>query len=554
MSNKTLIEYFYRFEKEKANRPFLHQPFGDKWETYSWAEVGDKARRLATWLKKQSPKEKAHVSIVSKNCREWFIADIATMMAGFISVPFYANLTGSQLQEVIELGEVDIVLLGKVEGWNDMKTGIPAHVKVGKFPHYEGSPVLDMGTDWDTMMKEEPLQGNPVPKPSDIWSIIFTSGTTGTPKGAFFTEEKMMKALDHPSAAYWFLLDEKKDNRFFSYLPLNHIAERTVEFIGIRFGVEVFFAENLDRFAQNLKDAKPTLFLAVPRIWTKFRQGILSKIPQKKLDTLLSIPLVSGVIKKKLKTALGLEKARICITGAAPMTDFDKAWWVKLGIPLSEAYGQTETLGYCCYAPVGGIKMGQKVGKAHQGFEIKIDPDTNEILLKSPLNMNGYYKDEEKTKETIVGDWLHTSDAGVMNADGYLSVTGRVKDTFKTEKGEFIVPSKIEEEYSPNSDIEQMCLLGLGMPQPVMIVALSEGAATKPKQELEKSLEATMLSVNEGLKTYTKVNTVVVAKEPFTVENGLLTPTLKDKRFKVNSKYANELRAYCEHESNVIWE
>jgi len=554
MSSKLLLEYFYQYEKEKADQPFLHQPFGDNWETYTWAEVGNKARRLATWLKKQCPKEKSHISIVSKNCREWFITDIAIMMAGFVSVPFYANLTGDQLREVIELGDVDLLLLGKVEGWENMKTGIPEKVKVGTFPTYKDYPSIDLGIDWETIMQEEPLQGTPVREPNDIWSIIFTSGTTGVPKGAFFTEEKISQALVHPSSSYWFLLDEKKDNRFFSYLPLNHIAERTIEMMSIRFGSEVFFAEGLDTFAQNLKDAKPTIFLAVPRIWTKFKQGILSKIPQKRLDVLLRIPLLSGFLKKKLKAALGLEAARICITGAAPMTAFDAAWWVTLGIPLSEAYGQTESLGYLTYAPVGGVKPG-KVGKVHEGFELKIDEGTNEILLKSPFVMDGYYKDPEKTAETIVDDWLHTGDAGVIDeTDGYLSVTGRVKDTFKTEKGQFIIPTKVEHLYSPNSDIEQMCLLGLGLPQPVMIVVPSEESKAKSKEALENSLEETMVSVNKALPKYTRVNTIVVAKEPFTVENGMLTPTLKVRRSVVNEKFKEHLRTYCEQGLSVIWE
>ncbi|MEO1434419.1 MAG: AMP-binding protein [Bacteroidota bacterium] len=553
MQHLFLIEYFYRFEKEKANQPFLHQPFGDTWETYTWAEAGDKARRLATWLKKQCPKENAHISIVSKNCREWIIADLAIMMAGFISVPFYANLKGQQLNEVIQLGDVDLVLLGKVEGWEDMKTGIPADLKVGRFPHYEGTPKIDIGTDWETMLAEEPLQGNPVPNADDVWSIIFTSGTTGTPKGAYFTQDKVALALRHPSSTYWFMLDEKQANRFFSYLPLNHIAERLIEQFTIRFGSEIFFVESLETFAKNLADAKPTLFLAVPRIWTKFKQGILAKMPQKKLDTFLKIPILNGIVKKKLKAALGLDAAKICVTGAAPMTAFDKAWWVKLGIPLSEAYGQTESFGYGTYAPVGGIKPG-KLGKKHQGFELKIDEDTNEILFKLPFMMNGYYKDPDKTAETIRDGWLHTGDAGEVDQDGYLAITGRVKDTFKTEKGQFIVPTKVEHQYSPNSDIEQMCLLGLGVPQPVMMVVPSESGQTKSKEELTKSLEATMLEVNNNLAKYTRVNTIVIAKEPFTTENGLLTPTLKVKRFNVHKKYAEKLRDYCEHEQNIVWE
>lgn len=550
---KTLIEYFYKYEKNRANQPFLHQPIGDTWETYTWSEVGEKARRLATWLKKQCPKEKAHISIVSKNCWEWITTDIAIMMAGFISVPFYANLKGEQLREVIELGDIDLLIFGKTEGWEDMKTGIPDGMPVAKFRHYLGTPKIDIGTDWDTIMKEAPLQGNPVPDLKDIWSIIFTSGTTGTPKGAYFKHNKLVQLLKHPANSYWNMLDENKEQRFFSYLPLNHLAERSIEIVSIRFAGQMFFVESLDTFAQNLQYTRPTHFFAVPRIWTKFKQGILSKISQKRLDVLFRIPLVNGFLKNKLKAALGLDKTIICITSAAPMTAYDVAWWVKLGIPLSDCYAQTEGFAYATYTPVGKIKAG-KVGKVHEGMELKIEAGTSQILLKSPLLMDGYYNDPEKTAETIQDGWLQTGDAGTLDSDGYLSLIGRVKDTFKSEKGQFIVPTKIEHQYSPNLDIEQLCLLGLGMPQPVMLIVPSERGAAKSKAELEKNLEATMLRVNENLARYTKVNTLVIMKEPFTTENGLLTPTLKIKRFNVHKKYERKLRDYCEDKRNVIWE
>ena len=551
---KTLIEYFYDYEENRANRPYLHQPFGDRWETYTWAQVGEQARRLATWLKKQCPKKNAHVSVVSKNCREWIIADIAIMMAGFVSVPLYANLKGKDLKEVLELGDVDLIIFGKVENWESMKTGIPKNMPIAKFPHYDGFPKIDVvATEWATIMQEDLLQGNPVPAMDEIWSIIFTSGTTGTPKGAYFKQDKVTMGVNMPLTSYWLMLDENQDNRFFSYLPLNHLAERSLQILAIRFGGEMFFAENLETFAQNLQYASPTTFLGVPRIWTKFKQGILAKMPQKRLDLLLRIPVLSGIVKKKLQAALGLDKARICITGAAPMTPHDVNWWVKLGIPLTEAFGQTETFAHAAYAPVGGMKPG-KVGRAHEGMEIRIEETTNEILIKTPLVMDGYYNDPEKTAETIRNGWLYTGDAGKLHDDGYLSITGRVKDTFKSEKGQFIVPTKIEHQYSSNSDIEQMCLLGLGMPQPVMVVVPSEMGAAKPKDALEKSLEEIMDKVNKDLAKYTKVGTVLIAKEPFTPENDLLTPTLKIKRFNVHNKYANQLRGYCEDKRKIIWE
>lgn len=552
--SKSLIAYFYENEKNRPNEPYLHQPFGDNWETYTWAEVGEKARRLATWLKKQCPKEKAHISIVSRNCREWAISDLAVMMAGFISVPFYANLNGKQLGEVITLGEVDLLLFGKVDGWEDMKTGIPKGMPVGRFPFYEGTEKVDIGVDWETIMQEAPLEGNPTPNLNDIWSIIFTSGTTGTPKGAYYDHRKVGIVAESPHFDYWFDITPKKENRFFSFLPLNHIAERHLLVCSISKGVQVFFTESLERFGQNLNDAKPTIFFAVPRIWTKLKQGVLNKMPQKRLDTLLRIPFVSGIIKKKLKTALGLDKARVVITGAAPMSKHDVDWWLKLGFPLSDAYGQTENFAICSYSPVGKIKTGA-VGIAQEGVELKIHPDNQELLVKSKVLMNGYYKDEQKTKETISNDgWLFTGDAAKIDEDGYLYITGRVKDTFKTEKGQFIVPAKVENLFGANEDIEQLCLLGLGMPHPIMVVVPSELGAGKSKADFENSLATTMDAANKKLPNYTRVGTILIAKDAFSVENGLLTPTLKVKRMKMNEKYRDDLRSYCEDSRKIIWE
>lgn len=551
--SKLLIEYFYEKEKSRATLPYLHQPFGDTWETYTWAEVGDKARRLATWLKQQCPKETAHISIVSRNCREWVIADIAIMMAGFISVPFYANLDGKQLAEVIDLGDVDLLLIGKVDGWENMKTGIPQGLPVGKFPHYEDNPVIDIGTDWETIMQETPLQGNPVSDEKSIWSIVFTSGTTGTPKGAFFTHKKASNYTTSPHFEYWLNMEEGMDLRFFSFLPLNHIAERNLFNASISKGAEIFFTENLATFGKNLKHARPTSFFAVPRIWTKFKQGLLSQMPQEQLDAMLDNPATKSAVQQQLKQALGLDKATIVITGAAPMSKYDVEWWLKLGMPLSDAYGQTENLAMTSYSPTGKVRAGA-VGIIHSYVEVKIHPENQELLVKSPLNMDGYYKDAEKTAETIQDGWLHTGDAVKMDEDGYLYITGRVKDTFKTEKGQFIVPSKIEDMYGANSDIEQLCLMGLGMPHPIMAIVPSEIGAAKTKAALEESLRDTMVFVNKDLPNYTRVGTLIIAKEPFTVENGLMTPTLKVKRFNMNEKYADVLRGYCEDTRKIVWE
>lgn len=454
---------------------------------------------------------------------------------------------------MINLGDVDLILFGKVNGWDDMKTGIPEGMPVGKFPQYKDNPIIDIGTDWASIMQKSPLLGNPIPDPDDIWSIIFTSGTTGTPKGAFFTNRKVAALAVSPHIEYWLNMKEGMDLRFFSFLPLNHIAERGLFLGSISKGAQIFFTESLETFAQNLRDARPTSFFAVPRIWTKFKQGILANMPQKKLDLLLKIPFVNTIVRNKIKKGLGLDKATIVITGAAPMSKYDVEWWLNLGMPLSDAYGQTENFAVASYSPVGKLRPGA-VGIAHQQVTLKIDPDTQELLVKSPILMDGYYKDEAKTAETIKDGWLHSGDAARIDEDGYLYITGRVKDTFKTEKGQFIVPAKVENLYGTNPDIEQLCLMGLGMPHPIMVVVPSQVGAAKNKEDLEESLKLTMDTANKDLPNYTRVGTLVIAKEPFTVENGLMTPTLKIKRFNMHEKYVADLKGYCEDKRQIIWE
>ncbi|MEM1123491.1 MAG: AMP-binding protein, partial [Bacteroidota bacterium] len=425
---------FYANEEKLADKPLLKQPFGDRWETYTWKEVGQMARRLATGLKSLGLRDKAHIGLVSKNCREWIIADIAIMMAGYVSVPFYPTLTGEQINEVLRLGDVDAIFVGKIEGgWDDMKTGIPEDMPTIRFPHYEGNAKIERGHDWNEFLQaHEPMQGKPSPDLDDVWTIVFTSGTTGTPKGVVHTYRTLDSTRMIMENENTLEVDHNGDNHFFSFLPLNHIAERVVvETSALTYGGDISFTENLAHFAKNLQDTRPTLFFAVPRIWTKFQMGVLAKMPQNKLDLMLKIPFVSGMVKKKLLAGLGLDRTRATLTGAAPMSEAQKDWYRSIGLYIFEGYGMTENCAISTTLNGKDIKPGS-VGKARYGSQIKIDPETNEILFKAPWNMIGYYKSPEKTAETIRDGWLHTGDEGRLDEDGYLYITGRVKDTFKT--------------------------------------------------------------------------------------------------------------------------
>ena len=555
MESIPTIKNFYKWETEIPNKPFLKQPFGERWETYTWGEVGQMARKIASGLKSLNLPEKAHIGLVSKNCREWVIADLAIMMAGYVSVPFFPTLTSDQINEVLRLGDVHALFVGKMEVWEEMKKGVPEDMPVIAFPHYKNNSKIDRGHQWaDWLDKFEPMQGTPVPNPEDMWTIVFTSGTTGTPKGVVLLNKvndatrKLMETDNNLKISL------EGDNRFFSFLPLNHIAERViVESTCINYGGTISFTESLDVFAKNLADTKPTVFFAVPRIWTKLQMGILSKMPQSKLNTMLKIPFVKGMVKNKIKAGLGLDQARVVVSGAAPMTQEQKDWFTSLGFPLAEGYGMTENCAIATFIFAEEKKHGS-VGKAQKGSVIKIDPETSEILFKAPWNMVGYYNSPEKTAETLKDGWLHTGDQGRLDEDGYLYITGRVKDTFKTSKGKFIVPAKIEKHFEVNTDIEQVCVTGLGCPQPLILVYPSEIGLGKSQADLKASLESTLKTVNAELPNYQKVATMVVTKEPWSVENGLLTPTLKVKRPKINERFKANYMGWEERKEPVIFE
>ncbi len=554
MEKKALIQYFYEKETTQADQPFLNQPFGSEWETYTWGEVGQMARKVANFLLQQNLPKGTKVGLVSKNCREWVIADLAIMMAEMISVPFFSTLSGEQIAEVLEIGDVELLFVGKTEVWDSMKTGIPSHMPIVKFPQYQGDNVIDRGTAWeDIMTSYSPITGTPAAAIDSLWTIIFTSGTTGTPKGVMHDYNNVHEMIAFNKAANPLKVSFEGDNRFFSYLPLNHIAERSLEMMAIAAGGQIFFTENLSTFPDNLRDVSPTTFFAVPRIWTKFMQGILAKIPQAQLDVLLPDPVKGPAIKQQLAAGLGLANSRLNLSGAAPIPQATKDWYADLGLPIGEAFGMTENFAFCSFLPANVAKSGS-VGKPHAVTEVKIVADTGEIITQAPWTMKGYYKSPEKTAETLVDGWLHTGDKGKLDEEGYLYIIGRVKDTFKTAKGEFIVPSKVEDKFSDNNDIEAMCLLGLGMPQPVLIVAPSEIGLNKSPEELKESLNKTLITANEQLENYAKVTTCVICKDALSVEKGTLTPTLKVKRSKVHELYKDRLPEFCDCQDSVIWE
>jgi long-chain acyl-CoA synthetase len=545
---KSMIEKFYHWEKTIPNKVFLRQPYGNTWKEYTFAQAGEQARKLATWLR-QNFEPKSHIGIVSKNHSFWIISDLAIMMADCVSVPFFPTLNAEQLNQVLVHSDCKALLVGKLDDWKGMKGGIPSNVKTLALPD---SPATELPQWSDVLQDVPPMKEDHKPNLDDIFTIIYTSGTTGMPKGAMLTHFHSAIAME---VNLEFMHLNHTDNQFFSYLPLSHIAERClVEAFSLQCGGTVSFVESLDTFAQNLKDTQPTHFLAVPRIWTKFQMGILAKMPQKKLNLFLSIPILSGIVKKKIKEGLGLSRGRLVVTGAAPMPASLLAWFHKLGIKIQEVYGMTENHAACSIMRENNIKIGT-VGQPFPGVEVRIDPDTGEIQMRAPWIMKGYYKDPQKTAEVIDSEgWLLTGDVGELDSQGFLKITGRVKDTFKTTKGEFIVPAPIEWSFATNHFIEQICVTGRTLDQPVALVVLSEIGLKASKQEVTESLKATCNEVNAGLPNYARIDKIIITKDAWTVDNGILTPTLKIKRNILEDKYRALLEKSAQSKSIVVWE
>ena len=557
-TNQELFEFkFYEWEKQLKDKPYLKQPFGDKWEEYTWGEVGDMARRLATGLKSLNLREGAHIGIYSKNCREWIISDLAIVMAGYVSVPFFPSLNGKELAYIMDYGDVDALFIGKIETWDQIKDDLPEGMPLIKFPHYDGCSNVTKGHEWFKFIdSHEPMQNPNKPKLSDLWTIIFTSGTTGNAKGVMLTYQAIdgiKVVLDDPNNPLGIKHDGNND--FISYLPLNHIFERAViEWCSFRYGGTISFVESLDTFGKNLKAVQPHVFAAAPRVWTKLQLGLLAKFPQKKLDTLLKIPLVSSLLKKLIKKGLGFSNARIVVSGSAPMPVELIEWFRKVGVYITNGYGMTENCAICSSVDGRDFEKLHTVGQPQKGVKLKIDEETGEILMKGPFIMKGYYKNEELTNTTLRGGWLHTGDKGFLDEDNYLHITGRVADSFKTSKGEYIEPLTLEQYFVNINEIEEVCVVGLGIAQPLCLIQLSEIGKNTSREVISKMLTDRLYEVNSDLVNYKKISTLIIVKDEWTQQNGIVGPTQKLKRGAIEDKYSKDYLNWHNFNEEVIFE
>ncbi len=545
MQPDNLLDYFLQWEEELPDRTFLRQAIDGQWKTWTWAQAGDESRRLARAMTDMGLQPGDRVAILSKNCAQWFMADLAVMMGGLISVPLYPTLSATHIQQILEHSGARMVILGKLDDFASQQPGIPEGcLTVGnKLYEQPGQTIWE-----DIVESHEPLTETYHWRPDEICTIIYTSGTTGDSKGVMHS----MGNFEETIRMVFVELNLPMQPRLFSYLPLSHIAERVaIENYGIRAGAEISFAESLDKFNANLAETQPDLFVAVPRIWEKFREGILRKMPQERLDILFRIPFLAGMVKKMIRKKLGLGRSRLFLTGAAPISAQLQEWFFKLGIDILQVYGMTEDCVYAHMNRPGQNRFGT-VGKPLPGLQVKFGPD-GEIRVKAPGVFQGYYKDPQLTSQTFDDEgFLCTGDIGEYDPDGYLIITGRVKDQFKTDKGKYIDPSPIELRLQNHALVDQACVIGTGVPQPICLLVLNEELISRSKQDISAHLEDLLQSVNQQLEKHERLEKAVIVPG-WTVENEFLTPTLKLRRSAIEKNYGHWIGEWYASNEKIIW-
>ncbi len=550
---RTPLACLYHWEKTRPDTIHFTQPIGNgQVVDYTWKQAMDQARRMAAYLRSLNLPEHSQIALLGKNSAHWIIADWAIWLAGHVTVPLYPTLNAETVRYILDHSGSRVLFVGKLDDWEMMKPGVPADMPVITLPL---APETE-GQRWDDIVaRTEPMQDNPDRELDELATIVYTSGSTGQPKGVMQSFRAM--------AVCGTLMDQvfpaNENDRMLSYLPLAHVAERlAVENNSTYHGFRVYFAESLETFVSDLRRARPTIFFSVPRLWTKFQLGVMAKLPKKKQDVLFRIPILGKKVKRKILEQLGLEHVRIAVTGAAPLPPASVDWYRSLGLELLEAYGMSENMAYSHFTRPGAQRTGY-VGHANPQVECRIG-DNGEILVKSPAQMMGYFKEPEKTAECMTPDgFFKTGDMGQIDEQGRLRITGRVKELFKTSKGKYVAPVPIENRLGAHPKVEAVCVGGANQPATFALLLLSEETRAiindqNIRDGIATELQSMMKEINASLDPHEQLEFAVIVKEPWTIDNGALTPTMKIRRNVIEERYEPHIDRWFRTREKVIWE
>lgn len=527
MALNTIPALVAHWAAECPDRVWLKDLSDEGASEWTWAQAEREISAVASVLEQQFGHGENMV-ILSRNRAHWFLADIAIISSGNVTVSMFTTLPESTADYILGFTEAKVMFVGETSNWEAVRKVLPADITLVTLP---GVELDEAHLTWEDLVAQGRGQRPQYEaQPDDVISLVFTSGTTGVPKGVIQTHASNLIPINRFINEFGI----RENPRYFSYLPLSHIAERQiVEFSSIVACGEVSFNESMDTLLRDLPRTRPHMFFGPPRVWEQFQQAIVSKFGgHDAVENALEADR-EGISKLVLET-MGLSEVEYCLTAAAPTPPALIHWFEAMGLTLMEGFGQTEAMGLILNSH-NQRKIGS-IGKPIGEVEYRLT-DEGELAVKAAGCTPGYYKMPEKTAELIIDGWLHTGDKARVDEDGFLYITGRVKDYFKTIQGKFVAPPPIEGEFARNPHAEQQCLLGRGYSKTVMVAVLTSEAQARERAEVEAALYETVAKINAEIEKHARIGAMIISHEPWSIENEILTPTMKIRRDKVEERF-----------------
>ncbi|MEJ5989948.1 long-chain fatty acid--CoA ligase [Ramlibacter sp. PS3R-8] len=598
VAGDTIPAMFWNAVDQRGPKVWMRQKELGIWRSWTWTQTGDAVREVAGGLMALGFAPRDTASILSNTVIEWVLADLAVLSCGGVSNGIYPTDAATQAQYLCEDSGTSILFVEDDEQLDkalEVRGQLPRLRKIVVFD-MEGLRDVDdpmvlsldelrrLGRDYIAQHPGEIAQRVQQVKPQDLAILVYTSGTTGKPKGAMHSHHGLVYTV----RGYNTLIGRHEDDECMCFLPLCHIAERLGgEYFSLYTGARLNFVENPETVPENVREIAPTVFTAVPRVWEKFYSGVMIglkeasgmqqaayawsiKVGEQIAERVMAGQPVDGALKFKYMLAnwmalsnvrkmIGIDRARFLVTGAAPISPELVKWYLALGVPMLEVWGMTETCGAATGVPANRIKPGS-IGPAASYNEVKVDPATGEIMVRGPNVFMGYLNQPEKTAETIDADgWLHTGDVGAVDGDGFFRITDRMKDIIITAGGKNVTPSEFENELKFSPYITDAVVIGDKKPYLTVIVMIDQENVEKYAQDhdvpfsnyasLTRSPEVQALIQGEIDRVNRKFARVEQVKKFFLLDTQLsaedeeLTPTMKLKRKLVQQKYAPQIEA-----------
>jgi long-chain acyl-CoA synthetase len=598
MPGDTIPEMFWNAVEQRAGQVWMRQKKLGIWHAWSWTETGQAVREIAAGLISLGFARGECASILSNTVIEWVLTDLAVLSCAGVANGIYPTDAASQVQYLCEDSRTTVLFVEDDEQLDkalQVRPQLPGLRKVVVFDMEGLRDLADpdvLSLDALRALGREHLARQPKAveervqacQPQDLAILVYTSGTTGKPKGAMHSH----RGLVFSARGYNTLVAQDETDERMCFLPLCHIAERMGgEYFSLYTGSRLNFVENPETIPENVREIAPTVFTAVPRVWEKFYSGVMIALKEASAlqqaayawgigvgtaiaDKVLAGEPVNGWLKVKFTVArwialnnarklIGIHRARFCVTGAAPISPELVKWYLALGVPMLEVWGMTETCGASTGVPASRIKPGS-IGPAADYNEVRLDPATGEILVRGTNVFMGYLNLPEKTAETIDADgWLHTGDVGTVDADGYFRITDRMKDIIITAGGKNITPSELENELKFSPYITDAVVIGDKRAYLSVIIMIDQENVEKYAQDadvpfsnyasltraaqIQDLIQSEIDKINQKFARVEQIKKFFLLETQLTAEDEELTPTMKLKRKLVEKKYAPQIEA-----------